>query len=225
MRFYEYHTHPEIDMESMLLIAEKLGWSGICLISTNLKEIESLRKRVKSPLDVCFGYKIKADNPGEIPRLARKARKKTEIILVFGGDPEINRKACETPEVDILTHPEMGRKDPGIDTTMAKLAKRNGVSIEFNFRSLLLSYGKARADIFSNMLGSAKIVKKTKAPFVLTSGALDPHDMRSPSEMISFGRVLGLDLKEIKFSLSPKMLENNRKRMGKKWIMPGVEIE
>jgi hypothetical protein len=42
---------------------------------------------------------------------------------------------------------------------------------------------------------------------------------------MSFAKLLGLDPKRAKFALSPKMLEENRKRLGKNWIMPGVEIE
>lgn len=179
---------------------------------------------MKANIDIAFAYKIRTNRPGEIPKLAKRVRNKTELVLVYGGNLEINRKACETPEIDVLTHPELGRNDPGIDRTMANLAKKNSVSVEFNFRSLLLSYGKSRSDVFSNLLNGAKIVKKAKAPFVLTSGALDPHDLRSPSELISFGRILGFNPRDIKTSLSGGMLEENRKRLGKKWVMPGVEL-
>ena len=226
MKFYEYHVHPEVDLEGMIKNLGNLGWSGVCFVCDSLEAIEEFKKKLKKTnLDIAFGYKIETDKPSNIPKIAKKIRKRVELILVHGGDLEINRKACETPEVDILTHPELGRDDPGLDYIMAKLAKKNNVSIEFNFRNLLFSYKKSRSDIFSNMLENAKLVRKYRTPFVLSSGAIEPYDLRSPSELISFGKVLGLNPKEIKTNLSEKILEENRKRLGKKWIMPGVELE
>ena len=226
MKFYDYHVHPEIDLENMLSMAEKLGWSGVCLACRSFREIEEARNNLrKTGLEVAFGYKIEARKPAEIAKTAKKIRKRVELILVHGGDPEINRKACETPEVDVLAHPELGRNDPGLDHVMVKLAKENGVSIEFNFRNLLLSYKKSRSDIFSNMTENAKLVRKFRAPFVITSGALEPYDLRPPSELISFANLLGLNTKETKNRLSGKILEENRKRLDSKWVMPGVELE
>ncbi len=226
MSFYEYHVHPEVDLGKMAETLLKLGWSGVCFVCRSLEEIEGFRRKLgKAGLDVAFGYKIETNKPDNVPRIAKKVRKKVELVLVNGGNLEVNRKACETSEVDILTHPELGRNDPGLDYVMAKLARKNNVSIEFNFRNILLSYKKSRSDIFSNMLENAKLVRKYGTPFVLSTGAIEHYDLRSPSELISFGRVLGLDPREIKTSLSGAKIEENRKRLGNKWVMPGVELE
>ena len=143
-------------------------------------------------------------------------------ILVFGGDPEINRAACETPEVDVLAHPELGENN-GLDHVMARKAKENGVAIEFNFRQLLVNYKKSRSECFSRMLENAKLVKKYRTPFVLTSGALSPWDLRGPPELASFGRLLGFSDPEIRKALEGGRIAENRKRLGSGWIMPGVE--
>jgi len=228
MIFYEYHLHPEIDLEGMLKTSEKLGWKGVCLVCKSLESMEELKKRLlnmRPANDVFFGYRIETNQPENVQKTARKMRKRVEIIIVQGGDIEVNRAACETSEIDILSHPEMGRKDSGLDYVMAKLAKGNNVAIEFNFRNVLFSSKKTRSDILSSMLENAKLVRKYKTPFVLTSGALEPYDLRSPSELISFGRILGLNTKDIKENLSDRIIRENRKRLGGKWIMPGVEIE
>ena len=228
MNFYEYHVHPEIDLEGMVEILRKLGWSGACFVCESFEMIRETRKKlenIETNLDIAFGYKIKTEKTNNIPKLARKFRKRVELILVHGGDIEINRKACETPEVDILAHPELGRNDSGLDYVMAKFAKENHVAIEFNFRSLLMSYKKSRSDVFARMLENAKLVKKYKTPFVITSGALEPWDARSPSEMTAFGKILGLNPRDIKANLSGARIEENRKRLSGKWVMPGVEVE
>lgn len=229
MNFYEYHSHPEVDLEGMLKVLEKVGWNGVCFVCKSLEAIEQLKKTLEKTrnvkLDVSFGYRIETGQPEHVPKIARKIRKKVELVFVQGGDLDVNRKACETPGVDVLAHPELGRNDSGLDYVMAKLAKEHNVAIEFNFRNLLLSSRKTRSDIFSRMLENAELVRKYKTPFILTSGAVEPYDLRSPSELMSFGRLLGLDTKRMKVSLSGGMLEENRKRLGGKWIMPGVEVE
>ncbi|MCK5019699.1 MAG: hypothetical protein KAS32_21755 [Candidatus Peribacteraceae bacterium] len=207
-------------------MAEKLGWKGVCFVCDSPEELSEAKRKAKGlDIDIFFAYSIKTNNPNSISKIAQKMRKKVELLLVFGGDLEINRKACETPEIDILTHPELERTDSGMDYIMAKIAKKNNVAVEFNFRNLLMSYKKSRADTLSGMLSNAKLVRKYKLPFILTSGALEPYDMRSPSEIISFGKVLGLNPKDAKSSLSDKIVKENRKRLGGKWIMPGVELE
>lgn len=225
MNFYEYHIHPEVDLKGMIANLEVLGWKGVCFVCESLEGIEELKKKLgKTGMDVSFGYKIETEKPNNIPKIAKKVRKRVEMILVFGGDLEINRKACETSEVDILTHPESGEGN-GLDYVMVKLAKKNNVSIEFNFRELLHTYKKSRANLFSKMIENAKLVRKFRTPFILTSGALDPWDARSPSEVISFGKVLGFNPKDVKLSMTGRVLEENRKRLGSKWLMPGVEME
>jgi ribonuclease P/MRP protein subunit RPP1 len=229
MIFYEYHVHPEIDLEGMLAKLEALGWTGVCFVCKSMEAIEQLKKALNalksSKLDFALGYKIETTQPEHLAKIAKNMRKKVEVLLVHGGNLEINRAACETPEVDILTHPELGRNDAGLDYVAAKLARENKVAIEFNFRSLLLSYKKSRADIFSRMLENAKLVRKAKAPFIITSGAVEPYDLRSPYELMAFGKALGLNPKESKNGLSERILKENRKRLGGKWVMPGVEIE
>jgi ribonuclease P/MRP protein subunit RPP1 len=228
MQFYEYHVHPEVDMENVLSKLEILGWKGVCFVCRSVDDIEkykNLLKSFKTHMDVSFGYKIETENPKNVVKIAKSVRKKVEIILVHGGKLDINRVACETPEIDILTHPELGRQDGGIDYVMANLAKENNVAIEFNFRNLLLSYKKRRAEIFSYMLENAKIVKKVKAPFVITSGALEAYDLRSPYDLLSFAKTLGFSQKDAKLALSNNIIEENRRRLSGKWIMPGVEKE
>ena len=191
MNFLEYRAHVEPEPMEMLRMAERLGWKGMCLVAKDPREIDAMRKAAKGTgMDVAFGCLIETGKPQDIGKIARKARKGAEIVMVKGGDLEINRRACETPEVDILCHPESGREDPGFDHVMARLARKNGVAIEFSFRSLLMSYGKGRSRIFEAMRENAKVVRKYNAPFVLTSGAISRWDLRSPSELISFGKML-----------------------------------
>ena len=107
---------------------------------------------------------------------------------------------------------------------MAKLAKKNNVSIEFSLSDLIQTSKLSRSKILHDLMENAKLVKKYKTPFVLTSGSFDCFGLRSPSELLSFGRVLGFQDPEIKNALSDFIVKENRKRLSGKWVMPGVEV-
>ena len=223
----DYHAHAE-NLAETIKAAKKLGFSGICLAinwsgSENLEKFMPSINPFKKELDIAIGVEIK-DKPNKICHIVESAREKAEIILVHGGDLEVNRVSVETAGIDILLHPEMGREDSGIDHTMARLAKKNNVAIEFSLNDLIQSSKLTRSRLLHNLMENAKLVRKYKAPFVLTSGAFDPFGLRSPSDLLSFGRVLGFQDPEIKKALSDSIIKENRKRLSGKWVMPGVEV-
>ncbi len=214
------------DMKIASRFAGRLGFRGIGIIAP-LKDFEKIITQMKKSrgFEVFPGIELEVKNPRDLRKLARGMRKRAELIAVRGGNLEINREALSIPEVDVLLSPWSGRRDPGINHILAKLGKDNNTAVGFEFRELLYSYGNRRAGVFSSMLRAAKLVKKYKTPFVITSGALSEWDLRSPSELISFGRLLGFQDREIKKALSDSIPKENRKRLSKKWIMPGVELE
>lgn len=227
MRFYDLHVHPEVDLAKMLDFSKRLEWKGICLVLGSLKEIGEMRKSLSKfrDLEIFYGLKIETGKTHEMVRAARKARKKADVILVHGGNLEINRKAVETPEIDVLCHPELERNDSGLDHVMAKLAEKNNVAIEINFREFLMAYRKKRSDVFSRIGKNVRLIRKYRCPFILTSGAVSPWDLRSPSDLMSFGKTLGFGGKEVKHSLSGKIITENLRRLSNKWVSLGVEME
>ncbi len=227
MAFYDYHLHSE-NIEETVKTAKALGFSGICITRnwTNIEDLSSFKKELNQykGIDIAIGVEIKEKHT-KIPDLVNRIRKEAEIILVHGGDLEVNRIAVETPGVDILLHPELGREDSGLNHVMInQLAKKNNVSIEFSLNDIIQSSNVSRARLLEKMLFNAKLVKKYKAPFVLTSGAFDSQWMRSRSELFGLGHVLGFQDPEIKKALSDSIVKENRKRLSGRWIMPGVEV-
>lgn len=229
------------DLEGVGPVAKQLGWRGIGWIvpwegTGRLKEAQ---EKAKSPgMDVSVGVIVKEARKEKVRRIVKDIRKSVELIFVAGGDPEVNRIACEMPEVDVLLHPwgsaisimgargESGlRTDSGMDSVMARLAAKNRVAIGFGFNEMLRSNKRARVQLMSNMLDAAKLARKAGVPFVLTAEAREPMDMRAPGDLMSFGRIMGLPEKGIREALSGGMVRENRKRLGAKWIAPGVELE
>jgi ribonuclease P/MRP protein subunit RPP1 len=228
MKLYDLCVKVE-NLKETIDIAKKLGWDGLGLIipySVNyMKELGALKesvKKLKSKIDVGFGIELDTKDSRDVRKTVKAIRRDVELVVVRGGTPEVNRIALETPEVDILTHNDGDMK---INHVLAKLAAKNSVAIGFVFSNILLSYKRTRISLFSDMISNAKVLKKYRSPFIISSGSLSVWDMRSPSDLLAFGKLLGFQENQVNQSMSDAILRENRKRLGKKWVMPGVEIE
>jgi len=217
MKFWDYCVREGADIKEAIAMAEKLGLSGICVLGREDAKLPP----VKSKTEAVRGLLVEEKNPDLMRKKVRKNRKNFQIIAVAGKDDTMNRIAIETPEVDML----LPGGETKIDVVMAKLARENNVKIGSEFGDLLHSTLEERGRLFSQMLKNAKSVKKFRAPFAIVSGALSEFGLRSPSELTAFGKVLGFDEPGIKDAMSGKLIEDNRKRLSGKWIMPGVEVE
>lgn len=233
MQFYDLHVHTD-SLEEIVKIAKLLGITGIGLSInwTNHEDLESFRKQIepyKKQIDIAVGVEIN-EKPANISKLAKQLRNDVELILVHGGDLEVNRVAVETPEVDILLHPENkeqgqeSRYDSGLDHVMVKLAKKNNVHIEFSLNDVIYTSKKTRSSILKSLLQNTKLVRKYSSPFVITSGAWSAWNMRAASDLLSFGKYLGFQEPEIKKAISGAPIIENRKRLSGKWVAPGVEV-
>jgi len=216
------------DYEKAIELGRSLGLDMIGLIVT-LKDIPPIQKALdkrdwRLKPRVVLGTDASADTPSQLRRTVSRLRKSTEIIVVRGGTDELNRAALEISEIDILTgHHVNGRC--GINHVLARLAKKNNIAIAFEMSRLVTSYRMGRIQEFSSMEETARVVRKYGAPYILTSGAMDPWDMRSRSELIALGKQLGFSELQSKKGLSDSIIKENRKRLSGKWVMPGVEIE
>jgi ribonuclease P/MRP protein subunit RPP1 len=236
MQAFDLHVHSafsggESSLEELAKTAKLLGYKGICFVfyyqdekqkDILLGEIDGISKKVG--IETYLGFE--ARDLKELKLLAKK-RRSFDLLLARGGEIEMNRAACETPEVDILTHPEYQRNDSGLDHVCMKFAAKNDVAIEVNFREILITNKKTRATVMANMAKNIKLAKKYHAPIILCSGAVSHWELRAPECLVSMACQLGLELNEAKKAVSevPKnIIEKAKERRSEKWIMPGVKI-
>jgi len=236
MQFFDLHVHSafsegESTVEQLASMAKELGYTGICFseyykseeqVKKLYREIEKVKQKVR--IEVFLGFE--ARSPKEL-QILREKRRRFDVLLARGSDLRMNREAVETPEVDILTHPEFGRQDSGLNHVMMKLAKKNNVAIELNFRNILLESKNSRSKLLAKIQNNIKLAKKFKTPIILCSGAVSHFEMRDPQIMISMASQLGLDIKEAKDSLSKipeKILKQAVERKNDSWILPGVKV-
>ncbi len=197
MDFYDLDVHTSLSIgenpiEEMALVAKRLGFSGIGVVRYYTGHLDELPK--VDGIDVINSVMIKAGKAEELNGLAEKVRNKSEILMVHGGDYDVNRAACENSLIDVLCHPELGRKDSGLDHICARAAHDNDVAIEINFRELLESYKKNRVYVLSSMKKNIELCKKYETRIVTSSSAVTKWGLRSGRELASIAHLLGLEL-------------------------------
>ncbi len=236
MAFYDLHLHSEFSegkssVEDFAKRAKVLGFRGICFATyyKDRKRVDRLKKRAteiskKMGIDIFIG--LEATTLEELKKLIN-IRRDYDILLVRGTNLNLNRKAVQTKEVDILTHPEYNRRDSGLNHVMAKLAAKNKVAIEINFREILQSSKNTRSHIMNHIQKNVKLCKKYKTPIIISSGAVSHLQMKDPAILISMGCLLGLELSKAKDALSKtpeNMIKMIKERQDKRWVRPGVKV-
>jgi ribonuclease P/MRP protein subunit RPP1 len=189
------------DMEQF---SEELGWE-----STNCR------------YETVF---LEADDWGELKRKIGEKRSRCDVLVFRGGDEELNRKAAEDPRVDVLLHPEKGRKDSGIDHVVAEAASENHVAIGFDLQQLLAD-GKKQTHILSHWRRNLKLCDKYDAPYIITSHAGEKLDMRAPRELKALIDSLGYDGKKAVSDHPAAVIERAKKARDGSVVRPGVELE
>jgi ribonuclease P/MRP protein subunit RPP1 len=237
MKFFDLHvktkfSNGENSIEEMVRFAEDLGYHGLA-ICDNFESLEKLKQmkheisKISSPIEVYPGVHLEAKDVNHLSQMIDKVRDEVLILIVHGGDYNINRATCDNPKVDILAHPELDRIDSGLDESCLNAARENNVAIEMNFNEILFSYRKPRAFVLNHIAKNIKLCDTYKVPIVLASGARSKWEMRDPRQIISVANVLGLDLGKSFLAMTStpqEIVENNKKTLEGKSPTEGVEV-
>ncbi|MBI2173460.1 MAG: hypothetical protein HYT73_04640 [Candidatus Aenigmarchaeota archaeon] len=224
MQFYDLHVHSTLSIgedgvEEMAGMARRLGLSGIGVVRYYSEKMQPIPKI--EGIDIVSSVIIKAQTPEAVKKAVSDVRGRCDIVMVHGGDYGINRSACENPMVDVLCHPELGRRDSGLDHVCAKAAKENGVALEINFREMVESHKRSRSFIMSSMKRNVRLFSKYDAGIVVTSSAVTKWGMRAGRELASVANLLGMELGkaiEAASSVPEGMVRTNREKIaGRRW--------
>lgn len=162
---------------------------------------------------------IEASDWEELKEEIKSERTEADILAFKGGDEELNRKAVEQSEIDVILHPEKNRKNSGINQVIAKKASKNNVAIGYDFAHLYNS--NKREKIMSQWRQSLKILEKYNAPYLITTSASSRKDIRAPRDLSAVIEVLGgYGLKAVK-KTPTNLLKTVKDR--EKSLRPGIE--
>jgi len=134
-----------------------------------------------------------------------KARKKIrenkgrEIIFTSNND-DTARKILEKEVIDVLLIKMRNRKDrqkqrnSGLDSVMAKLAKKKNITIGIDYNEIMNSGGKEKAEILSRIKQNVRLCnkEKLKMKFITNSDKKNEYGLRA------LGLVLGMSTAMIK---------------------------
>lgn len=191
LRFYDLCVHPYPEGSStasrMALTARQLGYAGI----GSILHQEHFTGKEPLPEGVLRGVEIVAADASELRRGIDRYRGRAGVIAVHGGEEAINRAACEDGRVDVLSHPQDARSG-GINHIIARLAAEKRVAIEFSLFPLVHGRGGTRVRTLSGYRTNFALVRKYRAPYVVTSGAMSDYDLRDPRSMVALCRLFGM---------------------------------
>lgn len=224
MKFYDFHIQGKNDSLDEILISEtkRLNFNGICIFynyndyfksKNNLKEV-SLKLNInkvdsnKKKFNISRGLKIISKNPEELRKTIQKNYKKADILMVMGGDLKINRAVCENPKIDILSRPYYKRKDSGLNHVLAKEAAKNNITIELCLKDIIKTRGHVRAKTITQFKDIISLSNKFKFNIIITTGAKTIYDLRTPLDMLSLIKSLGITQEEAEktISLIPELI-------------------
>ncbi len=136
------------------------------------------------------------------PSLVREVRKRFPSfpLYVQGGDLRVNRAAIENG-ADAVISPWFGRKDPGLDHILTRMAARRGVAIGFSLSPVLHATPYERVQILRFMFKTWELVRKYSTPRFITSSAQEKWDVRAPRDLMSLGINIGMEAPQAKASL------------------------
>jgi len=193
------HAYPETEVpaEKLLRAAKRYGYTGIAI--TNHDDT------VKGDLKSNFGFsgiEIRANSVADLKRKIKLYHGKVTVLAVHGGNDKINRAALEDHRVDVLAHPSGEKREGALNQVLVRFAAKNGVAIEFNLNAIINSRRGERARVLLKMRSNLKLVRKYKAPMILTSNACSIYDLRAPREMIALASLFGMEREEATSALS-----------------------
>ena len=227
LQFYDLNVHSMPDGKNatpqMAALANHFGYAGIAI--TNHSNTESKPSEFKSNgFEVFRGIEIVSKNASKLHGLIGKYRNSVDVLVVHGGDENINRVAVENRNVDILAHP-ITPKDSGLNHVLAKSASENNVAIEFNLDAIFKGRGGRRVHALSYFRKNVQIARKFDVPMILTSNAASYFDLRAPREMMALAGLFGMDKDEAISAIStvPAGIIA-RNRQGSRFIRHGVEV-
>lgn len=202
------------------LAAKRLGYDGIIICNSEPRNVfrPDAAGMVKG-IEVSFGAAVSADNPKVLRSRVAALRLQYNFIAVQGGSDEINRAACEDPNVDVLLHP--GEKYV-LEIAAARAAKLNQVAMGIDLHPLIRLRGGSRSKWMEILRRNLKLIRKFDLDIMITAGARSHLDLRSPRDLLALAEIAGFGTSEAKAALHlpGQILELNRRN----WAGPGVEI-
>lgn len=205
--------------------AARLGYDGMVVRNHGDEQAAPTPEGItdRYGMEVVRGVEIKADTASRASGFLGSHRPTHTIVLVHGGDPSINAFAVNQDAVDVLAHPMKAGGD--LNHVLVRQAADHGVRLEFDLSPVLRSAGRERSRAIRKLRKLAELIEKYDAPSVVSADAFSHLELRSPTELVTLGKVIGLDADLLDSGLREwgRIAARNRDRLAETFVAPGVE--
>lgn len=214
----------ESTVSRLALTAREQGYAGVVVRNHGDADHDADLQAIAAEfgVDVVDGVEVRGRDRSQVASFLSRHRPDRVVVCVHGGDPAINRLACEDPRVDVLAHPTRG--DGDVNHVLARSAADNGVRVEFDFGPVLRRSGGERVQALRALRKLRELVEKYDAPYVVSGGAASHLSLRAPREFAAVGEVIGFDADRVEAGLAEwgRLAARNRERRSEEFIGPGV---
>ena len=212
--FYDFNIAPN---EEVLETLEAFKFKGACIFYNSKKYLEDNlienfeELKESTNLDLYHGIVIDETNPQLLGKEVQRYYRKVDLIMANGGDSKINRIICETPQIDIINHPYLNKRNSGINHVLSKLLKDNNITVNINIRDILEHRGFYRAKMLNQINQLLMLQKKYCFRTIISSGSRSFYDVKSPRSMILLSQLMDMDMNYGKNAISkhPKEIIEN----------------
>ncbi|MFB6110725.1 MAG: RNase P subunit p30 family protein [Halodesulfurarchaeum sp.] len=209
------------------LTAARAGFDGLVLRNRQSAPVDAEAGTLadRYGIDVVRGIEITAREKSAASGAIGNRRPETDVLLLRGRDPEMNRFAVETPRVDVLADPMGGAGD--VNHVIANAAARNGVALEVTLGPVLRQSGDDRVRAIQGLRKLRELIEDAGAPFVVSAAPETHLQVRGPRELLAVGELIGFDREQIEAGLDRwgEIARRNRARRDPAVVSPGVRIE
>ncbi|MFH1054994.1 MAG: RNase P subunit p30 family protein [Candidatus Altiarchaeota archaeon] len=173
-----------------------LGWNDFCAVNEyrNHSDFRKFAEEAEKH-DTLAGALITS----EPTKNARTALDFADLTIVDGRTEDVCREASECYDVDLIVNPEANeerdlirQRSSGLDDIMAAFMAERGIGYLVNIGNILHATGVRRAQTVGRVAQNLRLAKRYGVNVVLSCGARNSFDVRTPQDIILFAANLGL---------------------------------
>ncbi|MBN2229816.1 MAG: hypothetical protein JW779_09510 [Candidatus Thorarchaeota archaeon] len=202
-------------------MAHQFGYEGICVSN----QTNGLVKRTPEGIAIYQRANLSGKGIGSIRKQIENTRKHTILLSVQLGSIELTNWVVEDQRVDILTVDPA--RDSHLRDSTAHIAAMASTFLEIQFAPLLQTNGLNRSKILKIYREAVSVAVTAGMGVIISSGASQPIELRSPIAMIHIGMLLGLDRTDAEKAIQEypaTIIERNMKKLDSDLVQTGVEI-
>ncbi len=211
------------DEKSMLefdAIASRLGITGYAVYNFSVKEGKNTI--VQETVEHFSRKDIKITNLNKVRNFLSKERKQCELLSITTTDAKIAQWVVKDNRVDILSIPVSKIKEI-ITEQLANVAAANQTFLEIDLSSIIHSANR-KSIILHKLTRVMRLILKQRAPFVFTTKAKNPFDLRDMRSIIALGNLIGVPELRTKDCMKAfyERIHLNKKKLKDEFITTGI---